>query len=1089
MIKTLSIVLLFSIAGFAGNYYSLPLFLGVNYLFGSIATLTVTRHLGTFWGVVVAIAASSYTLLHWGHPYALITFTAEALFVGTLIRRTQTDIVAADIAFWLLLGMPMTWFFYSGTLHIDNPQALTILFKQPVNGITNAVAAILLAAITPSVFWRNQNDNRNFVSITGSLQSLLISFAVIPAISIFAYQARQDHTKILDEIKQNLAATSHTISNQLTVSVTDKGDKLSELINNPRRLASRLNQSNLHDQFAKLAPSKIVLSDANNKLLYQRSFRQPRGTSGSGNSDRITYSIDLLENQRKLASVSYNLSSQGLLEVFAEFTESIGAKAAIVSENGRVIAATSPDLAPGDDYAHKRAQATLSFADKIPNFLPNEAMPALARWRNSVAIIEPDLDGALLNAHAVIEKPLSGNITELQNVYVKYLGFAFLVSLISALVSAILSRRATDTLVRLVNETSALSNRLVSGRFIEWPKSRISEIRSLTNTLHTMTESLCNQFVEIHEANTQLQTEVSERQQAQATLATEKNRIQTTLDSINEGVITTDPEGIITYMNPVSGELTEWAESEAIGTPINEVFKVMTELGREPVTSPIDAYIHQQDSIGVNDDIIMTSRNGREFSIQSSASAIIGEDSTYRGYVFTFIDISESRHLARQMAYQATHDSLTGLVNRSECERLIKQALKDVKNSDQQHVLCYLDLDQFKVINDTVGHIAGDKLLKQVSNLLLHKIRAADTLARIGGDEFCLLLHSCSLHHAEHIAETLISALNDYRFLWKDHSFSIGVSIGITPISDNADSAVQLLTRADVACYTAKEQGRNRLHIYQFEDDESGKRHNELFRAAALSDAMTQGKFDLYCEPIISLPADGSPATYYEILLRLTGEDGQLVSPGAFIPAAERYNLMSKIDRWVIYEALRRYMSNTDTPPASKMTINLSGTSLNDRDLVSYVCQTLIEFHVPPECVCFEITETAAVSNIAQASNIITSLRDTGCSFSLDDFGSGLSSFNYLKNLPVDFLKIDGHFVRGIANDSVDRAMVAAIHEVGEIMGIKTIAECVENEETLSLLKEIGIDYVQGFLLGRATPFDEVFGKQKQETLNASQSA
>ena len=417
-----------------------------------------------------------------------------------------------------------------------------------------------------------------------------------------------------------------------------------------------------------------------------------------------------------------------------------------------------------------------------------------------------------------------------------------------------------------------------------------------------------------------------------------------------------------------------------------------------------------------------------------------------------------------RLSYQAAHDMLTGLPNRREFEVRMERALASAREQDQAHTLCYLDLDQFKVVNDTCGHVAGDELLRQLAVLLSAKLRDRDTLARLGGDEFGVLLQNCTLEQAQPIAEVLRQMVKDFRFVWHDKSFVIGVSIGLVAITAESENLSNLLSYADAACYAAKDRGRNRVHVYQAEDTELVKRHGEMQWVTRITRAMEENRLRLYVQPIMPLFPDPDADVHYEMLLRMIDDNAQLVLPMAFIPAAERYNLMPSIDRWVIsavFAAFHQLLPNAHDGK-SICTVNLSGHSLCDEYFLDFVERQFAINKIPYPAICFEITETAAITNLTEAIEFIRILKAKGCKFSLDDFGSGLSSFTYLKNLPVDYLKIDGAFVKDMETDPMDRAMVESINHIGHVMGLKTIAEFVESEVLLDHLKQIGIDYVQG---------------------------
>jgi diguanylate cyclase (GGDEF)-like protein/PAS domain S-box-containing protein len=441
------------------------------------------------------------------------------------------------------------------------------------------------------------------------------------------------------------------------------------------------------------------------------------------------------------------------------------------------------------------------------------------------------------------------------------------------------------------------------------------------------------------------------------------------------------------------------------------------------------------------------------------------------GRVFAAVeDITEARALSQQLRFQASHDALTGLVNRREFENRLERASKSAESGRSEHAVCYLDLDQFKIINDTCGHVAGDELLRRLGRVLAQQVRSQDTLARLGGDEFGVLLENCSMHVAERVANALRRTIEDFRFVWEKQVFGIGVSIGVVPIQGLGQTVSSILSAADAACYAAKDRGRNRIHIYREGDVELARRHGEMRWVTRIQTALEENRFELARQPIVPLSISSGNDCHYELLVRMRDEDGNIVLPDAFLPAAERYNLSVKLDRWVVREAFR--MLTRDPDHLEKLflcSINLSGVSLADEDFLIFVTTEFATTGLPPSKVCFEITETAAIANLSGAMRFIEVLRRIGCRFALDDFGSGLSSFAYLKSLPVDFLKIDGVFVKDIIEDPIDRELVRSINEIGHVMGKYTIAEFVESSEILAALGEIGVDYAQGYELGEPT--------------------
>jgi diguanylate cyclase (GGDEF)-like protein/PAS domain S-box-containing protein len=564
-------------------------------------------------------------------------------------------------------------------------------------------------------------------------------------------------------------------------------------------------------------------------------------------------------------------------------------------------------------------------------------------------------------------------------------------------------------------------------------------------------------------------TDITERKKAETRIFREKERAQVTLQSIGDGVITTDAEGCIDYINPVAQNLTGWDVRGARGKPVDEIMTIINEHSRATVDNPVVRCLKENRVITLADNSVLINQEGVEIPIQDSAAPIRDRIGNMIGAVMVFHDVSKESRLFRQLSYQASHDALTGLINRQEFENCIVTALENSRaNPSHEHALLYIDLDQFKVVNDTFGHTAGDELLRQVMVVIQGKIRSTDTLARLGGDEFGILLERCQSEQAMEIAEAIRGAIDEYRFNWQDTNTKVRCSIGMYMVTSESPDAASIMSFADVACYSAKDMGRNQIHLYQ--DSDPSVRHEEMKWVSRITTAVEENRLELYFQPIIGIGKNQSQARgHYELLLRMRDENGVIVGPDQFIPAAERYNLMSTLDRWVIREALSQLADKTPESKTAHFTlaINLSGTSLSEDRFLEYVIDELQKHTLPDGAICFEITETAAISNLSRVVHFMNTLKKVGCKFSLDDFGSGLSSFTYLKNLPVDFLKIDGQFIRNVAGDSVDESMVKAINQVGNAMGIATIAERVETKEVLDKLSELGVEYAQGYYIAK----------------------
>lgn len=567
-------------------------------------------------------------------------------------------------------------------------------------------------------------------------------------------------------------------------------------------------------------------------------------------------------------------------------------------------------------------------------------------------------------------------------------------------------------------------------------------------------------------------TDVTDRKQAAADLFGEKERAQVTLASIADGVITTDVEGWVEYLNPVAEELTGWNQAAARGLPLQAIFRMLDENSRKLAPNPIEMVLREERTVEIAATMLLMRNDGSEIPITQSAAPIRDRNGKITGVVLVLHDVSRERQYAAKLSYQASHDALTGLINRTEFEQRLSLALKSAAQLGRHHAVMYLDLDQFKVVNDTCGHAAGDQLMRDVSALLAKRVREGDTLARLGGDEFGVLLENCPADHALRIADELRQTVMDFHFAWENRSFNIGVSIGVVNVEDGMFTLADVLSAADAACYMAKEKGRNRVQVYHSEDSEVTVRHGEMEWVGRLQKALEDNRFVLYAQEIVALDRSRRHVSHCELLIRMIDEKGELVPPMAFIPAAERYSLMPSIDRWVIRTAFadiaRQQIAGAGYDHCS---INLSGASIGDDRFLEFLRDEFARSAVLPQSICFEITETAAIANLDKAARFIRELKALGCLFSLDDFGAGMSSFAYLKHLPVDFLKIDGGFVKDMADDPIDRAMVEAINSVGHVMGKQTIAEFVGDERVVEMLREMGVDYAQGYGVSKPRPF------------------
>ena len=558
-------------------------------------------------------------------------------------------------------------------------------------------------------------------------------------------------------------------------------------------------------------------------------------------------------------------------------------------------------------------------------------------------------------------------------------------------------------------------------------------------------------------------------------LRNEKERAQITLAAIGDAVISTDAQGNVDYMNPAAERLVGSRTLAARGQPITSLFRILDEETGQPCESEVKRILQGHDLPATTRPQVLQRPDSSSVAI-SMIGTPLHKQGVVAGAVLVLHDMtSEKKYIAR-LSWQASHDSLTKLANRREFEHRLEKALHQDHDQEHPHALMFLDLDQFKIINDTCGHAAGDKLLCEVAETLQLHLRVDDLLARLGGDEFAILLENGDLERVAIVAERLRQAVQDLNFIWNGRSFTVTASIGLVQMRGRATKDETLRT-ADLACYLAKEKGRNRIQIHNPSDTELLHRFGEMAWVQRIHDALEEQRFCLYAQNIAALHDTGRDGAHIELLLRLRDKDGNLVPPGDFIPAAERYGLMPLIDRWVVHHAfdiIANRLRRGASASIATCAINLSGATFSDDGFVDYVREQLALFNIPPAMICFEITETSAIANLDNANRFIGVLQQLGCRFSLDDFGSGMSSFGYLKHLPVNYLKIDGSFVKDMLDDPIDRAMVEMICRIGKVMGKQTIAEFVENDATIQALREIGVDYAQGYGVGRPEPFEKL---------------
>jgi len=558
--------------------------------------------------------------------------------------------------------------------------------------------------------------------------------------------------------------------------------------------------------------------------------------------------------------------------------------------------------------------------------------------------------------------------------------------------------------------------------------------------------------------------DVSHRKNLEVSLSRGKRQAQYTLESISEGVITTDNEGRIDYMNRAAESMVGTNRDDATGHKIGELFSLIDEADRRSLGDPVERCLSIRRRVNMGRRALMVSKDSEhEHSVEISASPIQGPANSISGTVVVFHDVGEIRGLTQQMSYQATHDALTGLINRREFERRLQEAMDSAHAEEAVHILCYMDLDRFKAVNDSCGHIAGDNMLREVSSLIKEQVRDSDFVGRLGGDEFGTLLMGCPIEKAQQIAADICNAVAGYRFVWKDKIFNIGISVGLVQISNASGTLQDVVSAADSACYVAKQSGRGQVHVYSARDEAIARDRGDIQWLRQLQDALHEGKFELAMQPIIATGSGDNSGPAVEVLIRMPDERGRHSNSADFLRSAERYQLMPQIDRWV-FNATLAAINAQEIRLASNRScaINISGQTLGDEEFLDFVVEALDHSGVAPGSICFEVAESAISANLQYAQRFIEVLHGIGCEFALDDFGSGLGSFSNLKHLPVDYLKIDGSYTRNLSSDLVNQEVVSAMIKLARTLDFKIVAEQVEEQEDFDWLRDNGVDFVQG---------------------------
>ncbi|MBF6057820.1 EAL domain-containing protein [Thiomicrorhabdus heinhorstiae] len=706
--------------------------------------------------------------------------------------------------------------------------------------------------------------------------------------------------------------------------------------------------------------------------------------------------------------------------------------AMLFNQEGKVLAYYS-NLAPDDKRVGQFVKPPQQSPDNQPVIVHDDL--------NVIDIISPVKVEQTLLGWSRIQINRDSLKSSIQFIQIEFSIYTAIAILFSGLIAWYMGKKLTTRIQKLINATQQIRQ---GEREIDLKIKGRDELGTLGNNFNAMLEDLSKNEKELNE---------------------EKKRAQITLKSIGDAVITTNQHGTIQYLNPVAVKLLGWQNYEAKNLDINRVFTIFNEQSNESVQT-IHGLPSSNKGQGLTQHTVLQNRHGQKYSIIYTLSPIIDEYNQVIGSILVFHDATEEIELNKRLKWQASHDSLTQLHNRQTFENILEELIASSDDTPlSQHCLIYIDLDHFKAVNDTAGHPAGDELLRQISNLFIETINAATSIARIGGDEFAVLLKDCNIDRALKVADSLKAAINEYRFYWENRVFTIGSSLGIASVHAHTNKSV-IMSQADIACYIAKEQGGNRIYVYREDDQKSTSPHQQLDWVNKIKHAIKEERFKLAVQEIVSLQ-NRDEGRHFEVLVRLT-ESGQTISPSQFLPAAEKFNLMSDLDTYIIEHAYRWLEQHSDK--IELLNINISGQSISNQHFTDALLKKLQQHPDLNNKICFEITETTAITQMSDCINFLNNVKTFGCKLALDDFGSGFSTFSWLKNLPVDYVKIDGAFIRDVLSDKVDAAMVRAIHGISKEMNILSVAEFVENREICDWLIECGIDYAQGYYF--AKPID-----------------
>lgn len=1075
-------------AGLAGNFFRIPLFFGVDFLFGSIAALVAVRVLGLAWGALAAALIASYTVVLWGHPYALVVLTLEAVWVGWWLRRRHAeDLTFPDAAFWFVLGMPLVFLLFSPTLETGLQATTLTALKSGINGIFNALIATLIVTYFPRPRWLGV-PARPAISLQSSLFHLLAAGALGSVLVLLVITSRLEFGRIESAVRTDLQKQLDETAEVLDVWRREYRIKIATLATEGRNMdapapqergrlqyatellhysAPDLRRLRLLDQEGTVytsSPTHDVLGQPNigRNFANRPLFQEMQETHQAAISDVfrgrvgvpsliITYGVPIIRGGEfnGYAEGVLNLNYLGALLVRIRGDAETAPDVTVLDRAMQVVASTNAEQYPaGQSLAEilaAREDLILRRYDSGVYQWVSEAaytQPAMNRWGASIYARETEFADEW-GWSLIAEAPAAPYQSQLYSRYLIYFATGLGLVLLSLLLSHLISRRLASPLAALAALTSRLPERQ-QGRqepeHLDWPQSRWLEFNNLTNNFRHTAETLEESFRGLYATN---------------------EKLSALIDASPLAIFSLDEHGKLTSWNPTAERIFGWQAREVLGEPPPFILEE-----REY------DYLRAQEQILAGEwftemECRLLRKDGALIVVSLSAAPLRDPQGHVRGSMAMLADISERKRIAAEAAYRVRHDLLTGLLNRHAFGQQVERFL--MERDGLKPALLYIGLDQFKLINDACGHAGGDALLQQIALLLQQQVGETGIVARLGGDEFGILLVGSSLEQSQRIGKGILDAVREFHFVWEDRQFDVTVSMGLVMLDHTIEDLEQAFTAAEHAYFTAKDKGRNQIQIYRPEDQNIVRRSGEMAWVHRIRQALKENRFFLHRQAVVAVQP-GLPVEHYEVLLRMRDPEGHTIGPDRFIPSAEQYNLMPEVDRWVIRNVCALQQRERTACPgrlARHYAINLSGNTVGDEHLMAFVREQFEYYETDPASIGFEITETAAMANFSRAVAFVNEVRAMGCQVYLDDFGSGLSSFGYLRTLQVDALKIDRIFLQSITTNSVDYAMVDAIYRIGHVSGLRVIAEGVENTQTLDCLQDIGIDSAQGYAIHR----------------------